>query len=57
MHGREVEHNFFLGLFSVFFAFLGVLIKDGVLISTQGYFYVYSPFVLLIATMQVIKSI
>ncbi|XP_046439034.1 UDP-N-acetylglucosamine transporter-like isoform X2 [Daphnia pulex] len=46
-----------LSLFSVFFAFWGVLLKDGDLVSTQGYFYGYSPFVWLIATMQALGGI
>ncbi|KAK4015495.1 hypothetical protein OUZ56_030475 [Daphnia magna] len=41
-----------LSLFSVFFAFLGVLVKDGGTVTKQGYFHGYSPFVWLIATMQ-----
>ncbi|XP_032788207.1 UDP-N-acetylglucosamine transporter isoform X1 [Daphnia magna] len=41
-----------LSLFSVFFACLGVLVKDGGTVTKQGYFHGYSPFVWLIATMQ-----
>ncbi|XP_057373730.1 UDP-N-acetylglucosamine transporter-like [Daphnia carinata] len=41
-----------LSLFSVLFASLGVLMKDGSTVINQGYFHGYSPFVWLIATMQ-----
>ena len=34
---------------------MGVVIKDGVVILRQGYFHGYTPFVWLIATMQVSK--
>jgi UDP-sugar transporter A1/2/3 len=32
---------------------MGVVIKDGAVVLRQGYFHGYTPFVLLIATMQV----
>ncbi|XP_046647167.1 UDP-N-acetylglucosamine transporter-like isoform X1 [Daphnia pulicaria] len=49
--------SFQLSLFCVFFAFMGVVIKDGVVVLRQGYFHGYTPFVWLIATMQVSKSL
>jgi hypothetical protein len=41
------------GLFCVFFALMGVVIKDGAVVIRQGYFHGYTPFVWLIAAMQV----
>lgn len=49
----NVSSSTLSGLFSVFFAFLGILVKDGGTVTKQGYFHGYSPFVWLIATMQV----
>lgn len=46
-----------LSLFCLFFAYLGVLLKDGRLVSTQGYFYGYSPLVWLVAAMQAVGGI
>jgi hypothetical protein len=36
---------------------MGVVIKDGAVVLRQGYFHGYTPFVWLIATMQVSKSL
>jgi UDP-sugar transporter A1/2/3 len=44
------------GLFSVFFALMGVVLKDGALVISQGFFHGYTPFVWLIAAMQVIYN-
>lgn len=54
----HLSSNLFLisasGLFCVFFALMGVVLKDGSLVITQGFFHGYTPFVWLIAAMQVI---
>ncbi|EFX82259.1 hypothetical protein DAPPUDRAFT_241513 [Daphnia pulex] len=49
--------SFQLSLFCVLFALMGVVIKDGALVITQGYFHGYTPFVWLIAAMQAVGGI
>ncbi|XP_046447980.1 UDP-N-acetylglucosamine transporter-like isoform X1 [Daphnia pulex] len=49
--------SFQLSLFCVFFALMGVVIKDGAVVIRQGYFHGYTPFVWLIAAMQAVGGI